>query len=216
VLKLQVIVGSTRPTRSADVVLPWVERRAQEHGDFDVEILDLRDWPLPMFAEHPGTIGDFSDPTYSDPIVKAWNAKITSGDAYLVVTPEYNHSVPGVLKNAIDNVFVSFGLRNKPIIAVGYSGGIAGGTRAVEHLAHIAIEAEAAPLRNAVIIPFVRTAFVDNGHPRDPATDTALSIALDDLAWWAEALRRARVEGELSPGNIRARRAAANREARAE
>jgi NAD(P)H-dependent FMN reductase len=65
VLKLQIIVGSTRPTRSADVVLPWVERRAREHDGFDVEILDLRDWPLPMFAEHPGTIGDFRDPTYS-------------------------------------------------------------------------------------------------------------------------------------------------------
>jgi NAD(P)H-dependent FMN reductase len=147
--------------------------------------------------------------------VKAWNAKITTGEAYLVVTPEYNHSVPGVLKNAVDNVFVSFGLRNKPIIAIGYSGGIAGGIRAVEHLAHIAIEAEAAPLRNAVIIPFVRTAFVDDGTPKDPATDTALSIALDDLAWWAEALKRARAEGELPPGNRRARRVAASGEARA-
>jgi NAD(P)H-dependent FMN reductase len=215
VLRLQIIVGSTRPTRSADLVLPWVQRRAREHDGFDVEVLDLRNWALPMFAEHPGTVGDVRDPTYSEPIVKEWNAKIKTGEGYLVVTPEYNHSVPGVLKNAIDNVFISFGLRNKPIVAIGYSGGIAGGTRAVEHLAHIAIEADAVPLRNAVIIPFVRSAFADDGNPRDPAIDTALTIALDDLVWWGEALKRARAEGELPPGNLRARAAAARREAHA-
>jgi NAD(P)H-dependent FMN reductase len=211
-LRLQVIVGSTRPTRSADVVVPWVERRARDHGPFHVEVLDLRDWPLPMFAEHTGTIGDRQDPSYSDPIVKAWNTKIKEGEAYLVVTPEYNHSVPGVLKNAIDNVFVSFALRNKPIAAVGYSGGIAGGTRAIEHLAHIVIEAEATPLRNTVIIPFVRTAFGEDGAPKDPATETALTIALDDLAWWGVALQQARAQGELLPGTVRARVAGAGRQ----
>ena len=64
--KLQVIVGSTRPTRAADLVVPWVVERAQSHGGFDVEVLDLRDWPLPFFQEHMGTIGDLADPTYSD------------------------------------------------------------------------------------------------------------------------------------------------------
>jgi NAD(P)H-dependent FMN reductase len=163
--------GSTTLSYTSSLT-PWVERRARHHGGFELEVLDLRDWPLPMFAEHPGTIGDRSDPSYSDPIVKSWNAKIKRGEAYLIVTPEYNHSVPGVLKNAIDNVFVSFGLRNKPIVAIGYSGGIAGGTRALEHLAHIAIEAEAVPLRNTVIIPFVHTAFQEDGNPKDPATET--------------------------------------------
>jgi NAD(P)H-dependent FMN reductase len=86
VLKLEIIVGSTRSTGSADVVVPWVERRARQRDGFDVEVLDLRSWPLPMFAEHPGTIDDFRDPSYSDPIVKAWNAKIKRGEAYLVVT----------------------------------------------------------------------------------------------------------------------------------
>ena len=91
--------------------------------------LILRDWPLPMFGEHFGTIGDFQDPTYSDPIVKRWNQKIEEADAYLVLTPEYNHSIPGVLKNAIDSVFMSFAFRNKPLAVVGYSGGIAGGVQ---------------------------------------------------------------------------------------
>ena len=207
--KLQVIIGSTRPTRAADRVVPWIVERAQSHGGFDVEVLDLRDWPLPFFQEHMGTIGDFSDPTYSDPIVRSWNRKIGEGDAYLIVTAEYNHSVPGQLKNAIDSVFVSFGFRNKPIGFVGYSGGIAAGTRAVEHLALIAIEAEAVPLRNSVLIPFVTEAFDKDGQPKSRAADIALAITLDDLAWFANALGRARAEGELAPGSFRARAAAA-------
>ena len=207
--KLQVIVGSTRPTRAADRVFPWVLDRAKRHGEFEVELLDLRDWELPFFQEHMGTIGDFADPTYSDPIVKAWNKKVAEGDAFLIVTAEYNHSVPGQLKNAIDSVFVSFALRNKPVGFVGYSGGVAAGTRAVEHLALIAIEAEAVPLRNTVLIPFVADAFRDDGEPTGPATDIALSITLDDLAWWSNALSRARAEGELLPAAFRARAAAA-------
>src|ERR1700683_3696515 len=113
-LKLQIIVGSTRPTRGADHVLPWVRSRAESHEAFEVEVLDLRDWPLPIFQEHMGTLGDFVDPPYSEPIVKRWNKKIAEADAYLMITPEYNHSVPAVLKNAIDSVFVSFAFRNKP------------------------------------------------------------------------------------------------------
>ena len=127
---LQVIVGSTRPTRAADQVARWVMDRAGRHEAIEPELLDLRDWPLPMFGEHFGTIGDLRDPTYSDPIVRSWNAKIREGDAYLVITPEYNRSIPGVLKNAIDSVFVSFGFRNKPVAAVAYSSGLTGGARA--------------------------------------------------------------------------------------
>ena len=110
-----------------------------------------------------------------------WNRKIAEGDAYLIVTAEYNHSVPGQLKNAIDSVFISFGFRNKPIGFVGYSGSIAAGTRAVEHLALIFIEAETVPLRNSVLIPFVTEAFDETGKPKNPATEIALGITLDDL-----------------------------------
>jgi NAD(P)H-dependent FMN reductase len=207
--KLQVIVGSTRPTRSADLVVPWVVSTAADHGGFEVEVIDLREWPLPLFAEHVGTIGDFSDPTYSDPIVKAWNNKIKEADAHLVVTPEYNHSIPGVLKNAIDNVFVSFAFRNKPIAAVGYSAGIGGGIRAIEHLAQIAVEAEAVPLRNTVVIPFVTSAFEDHGEPVSPMASISLDVVLEDLAWWSSALEQARAGGELIPGAFRAQAAMA-------
>ena len=207
--KLQIIVGSTRPTRAAERVFPWVAEHAIRSGNFDVEVLDLRDWNLPFFQEHMGTIGDFADPTYSQPVVKAWNDKLSEGDAFLIITSEYNHSVPGELKNAIDNVFVSFALRNKPVAFVGYSGGIAAGTRAIEHLALIAVEAEAVPLRNTVLIPHVATAFGEDGQPVDPATSGALAIVLDDLAWWTNALAAARANGELPPAAFRTAAAAA-------
>jgi NAD(P)H-dependent FMN reductase len=207
--KLQIIIGSTRPNRAADKVAPWVIDRATSHQAFDVEVLDLRDWPLPIFTESLATIGDINDPTYSEPVVKRWNQKIKEADAYLVITPEYNHSVPGVLKNAIDSVWLSFAFRNKPIVAVGYSGGIAGGVRAIEHLAQIAIEAELVPIRTAVVIPRVAEAFDGSGLPINPVTDITLEVALDDLAWWSAALEKARTAGELVPAAFRVQAAAA-------
>ena len=206
--KLQVIVGSTRPNRAADHVVPWVVERSGRHEAFAVELLYLRDWPLPIFQEHRGTLGDFVDPPYSEPIVKSWNKKIAEADAYLMITPEYNHSIPAVLKNAIDSVFVSFAFRNKPAAFVGYSSGVAAGTRAVEHLAHIAIEVELHPLKQSVLIPNVESAFNDQHDPIDPNTEIALEVVLDDLAWWTSALTRPR-EGQLKPGIFRAREAAA-------
>jgi NAD(P)H-dependent FMN reductase len=205
--KLLVIVGSTRPARAADHVMPWLTAKTAGHAAFDTEIVDLRDWPLPVFAEHMGTIGDFSDPAYSQPLVKAWNSKIKSADAYIIVTPEYNHSIPGGLKNAIDTVWLSFAFRNKPVAFVAYSGGIAGGVRAIEHLAHVFVETESVPMRNSVVIPFVSSAFDEQGKPVSPMTDAAADIMLDDLAWWSAALEKARAAGELAPGSFRLRAA---------
>lgn len=198
-LILHIIIGSTRPDRAADTVASWVIERARERPDFNVEVLDLREWPLPFFAESRATIGDFANPTYHDPIVKRWNTKIGEGDAYLFLTPEYNHSIPAVLKNAIDSVFASNALRNKPAAFVGYSAGLAAGVRAVEHLAHVAIETELVPLRNTVLIARVGGAFDDSGAPYDPMTEVGLAILLDDLGWWAALLQTARAD-ELPPG----------------
>ena len=207
--KLLVIMGSTRPTRAADRIVPWVLSQAQAHGGFEVELVDLRDWPLPFFAEHFGTIGDMADPTYSEPLVRAWNKKVKAADAFLVVTPEYNHSVPAALKNAIDSVWLSFGFRNKPVAALGYSAGIGGGIRSIEHLAQMCVEADAVPLRNATVIPIVNDAFDEEGSPVNPMTAASLTITLDDLAWWSSVLEKARAEGELVPGQLRARAAMA-------
>jgi len=208
-VRLQLIIGSTRPGRAADKVIPWVTSQAVLHPAFEPEVLDLRDWQLPLFAEHMGSVGDPQDPTYTGDIVRRWNRKIAEADAYLIITPEYNHSIPGELKNAIDSVFVSFAFRNKAMAFVGYSGGVGGGIRAIEHLNQVAVEVEAMPLRSTVIVPFVDSAFTAEGEPADPATAMSLQIALDDLAWWAAALHAARAAGELIPGKVRARMAAA-------
>jgi NAD(P)H-dependent FMN reductase len=211
VSKLFVIIGSTRPGRAADHVIPWLTEKVAGLQAFDAEIADLRDWPLPIFAEHFGTIGDLNDPTYSEPLVKAWNSKVKSADAFIIVTPEYNHSVPGGLKNAIDTVWLSFGFRNKPVAFVSYSGGQTGGVRAIEHLNHIFVETESVPLRNSVVIPAVGDAFDAAGQPRNPITNAAADIMLDDLAWWTAALEKARAGGELVPGTFRLRAAMAAR-----
>jgi NAD(P)H-dependent FMN reductase len=201
--RLTIIIGSTRPGRAADQVIPWITSAARVHGGFEVDLIDLRDWELPMFGETFATIGNPGNPVFSAPAVKRWNDKIAEGEAYLFITPEYNHSVPGVLKNAIDSVFATFAFRTKPAAFVAYSGGIGGGARAVEHLAHIAIEAEMVPLRNTVIIPHVGDAFGPDGQPNDPRTNTAAKILLDDLAWWAAAPKQARAQGTLPPAIIR-------------
>jgi NAD(P)H-dependent FMN reductase len=202
-LDLKIIIGSTRPGRAADRVIPWITSAAREHGGFGVDVIDLRGWELPMFGETFATVGDIKNPTFSAPAVRQWNVKIAEGDAYLFVTPEYNHSVPAVLKNAIDSVFATFAFRTKPAACVAYSGSIAGGSRAIEHLAHIAIEAEMVPLRNNILIPFVGEAFGDDGQPKDHRTSAAVKILLDDLAWWAAALQQARARGTLPPAIMR-------------
>jgi NAD(P)H-dependent FMN reductase len=207
-LKLQIILGSTREGRAADRLMPWLLETARKHGKFEVELLDLREWPLPFFAETMATVGDPANPTYSQPIVQKWNRKIGEGDAFVIVTPEYNHSVPGVLKNALDSVFLSFALRNKPAAFVGYSGGTVAGARAVEHLVHICFEAEMVPLRNSVLLPMVHQAFEADGRPKNPMSTASLEILLDDLAWWGDLLKIAR-RTQLPTGRSRLMKATA-------
>lgn len=201
-LNLKIIVGSTRPGRAADLVVPWVRAHADASNAFDIEMLDLRDWGLPMFTETFQTLGDPRDPTYSQPLVKRWNATVAEADAVLFITPEYNHSIPAVLKNAIDTLFFSFALRHKPAAFVAYSMGAVGGARAVEHLAHIAIEAEMVPLRNSVLVANVQSAFNADGEAADRATSAAMTVLLQDLQWWAQILRGAR-DSSLPPAVFR-------------
>ena len=209
-LKIAIILGSTRPGRAADKLMPWLLQRTRGHAAFEAELLDLRDWPLPFFAETIATVGDPANPTYSQPVVRDWNHKMADADAILIVTPEYNHSVPAVLKNALDSVFVSFALRNKPAGYVGYSGGHTGGARAVEHLAQICFEAEMMPLRDVVLVPAVHQAFDADGRPMDPALDARLVVLLDDLEWWGALLKGARPT-QLPPGKIRVSKAMAKK-----
>ena len=206
-LKLQVIIGSTREGRNADSVCRWFLPVAQSHGAFEVETLDLRDWPLPFFQETIATVGDFANPTYSEPLVKRWNEKIKEADAYIIVSPEYNHGIPAVLKNAIDTVFFSSGFRQKPIAFVAYSLGFTAGARAVEHLTQVMAETEAVPVRTPTLVPLVANAFDEDGKPASSGLTTSLTVMLDDLAWLGKALSNARSEGQLPPAAIRIRAA---------
>ncbi|MBB3214534.1 NAD(P)H-dependent FMN reductase [Herbaspirillum sp. Sphag1AN] len=203
--KLQIIVGSTREGRNAEAVCRWLLPVAQSHDAFDVEVLDLRDWPLPFFQETIASVGDFSNPTYSTPIVKQWNEKIRQADAYLIITPEYNRSIPAVLKNAIDSVFFSFNFRRKPVAFVGYSLGPTAAARAVEHLIQVMTEAEAVPVRTSTLIPLVTTAFDAQGRSTNPILDVQLEVMLDDLEWLTRALQLARAEPQLPPAALRIR-----------
>ena len=206
-LKLQIIVGSTREGRNADAVYSWLLPATQSQGAVEVETLDLRDWSLPMFQETIASVGDFADPTYSDPLVKCWNEKIGEAEAYVILSPEYNHSVPAVLKNAIDSVFFSFRFRQKPVAFVAYSLGYTAGARAVEHLTQIMVETEAIPVRTPTLVPYVTAAFDEEGRPANPALTVTLSVMLDDLAWLGRALSHARREGQLPPAAVRIRAA---------
>lgn len=209
-LKLQVLIGSTREGRNADLVVRWLLPLVQAHGAFEVEVLDLREWKLPMFQETIATVGDFANPTYSNPVVKRWNNKIKEADAYLIITPEYNHGVPAVLKNAIDSVFFSFGFRQKPVAFAGYSMGVAAGVRSVEQLNQIMLETEAVPIRTQILVPFVNNAFDGEGKPVAPVINISVPVVLDDLAWMAKALKAARAEGQL-PATARMSRAFAKK-----
>lgn len=184
-LELGIVVGSTRQGRQADRVLPWLAGRARDHGAFRVQVLDLRSYPLPMLGEPSDRLGPDGQP-----VVAAWNEAVAGADALVFLTPEYGHSVPGVLKNAIDSLG-RHRLARKPAGCVAYSAGRVAGARAVEHLAGIVVESEMVPLRSAVLVAQVQGAFA-GGQPVDPGCDAALRLLLDDLAWWGAVLRAAR------------------------
>jgi NAD(P)H-dependent FMN reductase len=114
ILNLEIICGSTRPGRAADQIIPRINAMSPEHGRFDIDVPDLRDFPLPLFSGTFAAVGDPRPRALCAPVVKRWNSKIAEDDACLFVTPEYNHNIPAVLKNRIGSLFVTFAFRGKP------------------------------------------------------------------------------------------------------
>ena len=135
--------------------------------------------------------------------MKAWNNKIKSADAYVIVTPEYNHSVPGGLKNAIDSVFASFGFRNKPVAFVSYAAGRPAGCGRSSISPMSSSRRRRYPSATAWSSRMCASAFDADGQPKNPVMNVAADIMLDDLAWWSAALEKARADGELPPGTAR-------------
>jgi NAD(P)H-dependent FMN reductase len=184
-LKIKVIVASTRPNRFSEKPAQWIFELAAKRSDLDVELLDLRDYPLPFFEEPlpPGLAKD----SYTNPVVVKWRDKVRDGDGFIIVTPEYNHGYPAVLKNAIDYVYYAWA--RKAVAFVSWGG--AGGARGVEQLRAVAVELDMAPLRQAVHIP--NPWFIQDMSGIDTeANQQAAKVLLDSLTWWTGALKAAR------------------------
>ena len=182
--RIGIIVGSTRPGRNGAAVAKWVETLARRRGDARFELVDLLDFPLPHLDEPiPASAG-----RYSKDHTKAWAAKIASFDGFVFVTPEYNHSTSGALKNAIDFLYAEW--NNKAAGFVSY--GSAGGVRAVEHLRLVMAELQVATVRAQVALSLA-TDFENYSVFRpDPAREKAVTTMLDQLVAWAGALRAVR------------------------
>jgi NAD(P)H-dependent FMN reductase len=143
-IKIAIIIGSTRPGRVGEAVGQWVFKIAGQRNDAEFELVDIKDFNLPLLDEPvPPSLGK-----YSKPHTKVWAAKIDSFDAFVFVTPEYNHATSGALKNAIDFLYREW--NNKAVGFVGYGG--SGGTRAVENLRLIMGELQIADVRSQVTL----------------------------------------------------------------
>jgi NAD(P)H-dependent FMN reductase len=180
-IKIAIIIGSTRPNRNGEAVGRWTYDLARKRTDAQFELVDLREINLPLLDEPvPPAMGQ-----YSKPHTKSWAAKIDSFDGFVFVTPEYNHSTSGALKNAIDFLFREW--NNKAAGFVSY--GSAGGARAVEHLRLILAEVQVATVRNQVMLSLM-TDF-ENYSVFKPAAshEKSLNGMLDQLIPWAAALQ---------------------------
>lgn len=186
---LVIIIGSVREGRFGPVVASWVAEQANTHGSFDVAVADLAevDIPLSLPAESPLYAGD-SYPR--PPGMAALTAQLDAADAFILVTPEYNHSYPASLKAAIDWHFTQWAA--KPVAFVSY-GGAAGGRHAVLHLENVLTELHAVTIRHGLAFPNYWMGW-DGGQPTDPDAASYAKTMLNQLAWWAAALRKARVE----------------------
>lgn len=189
VLRTKIILGSTRPNRFSEQAGGWILEEAGNVAGISAEIVDLRDYAMPFFNEPVSP--SFKQEPYKNEAVARFTSKIAEGDAFIIVAPEYNHGMSGVLKNALDWVYQEW--NNKPVGFVAY--GSVGGARAVEQLRGVAVELRMAPLRNAVHIPAPWTLLDEKGALRAGALDSykeVVKAVLRDLMWWGNALKAAR------------------------
>ena len=189
-LRIKVIAGSTREGRFSDKAAAWIATEAKKQAGVEVEVLDLRDYDMPFFNE--AVSPSYKQEPYQNEAVARFTKKIAEGEAFIIVTPEYNHGTSGVLKNALDWVYQEW--NNKPVAFVSY--GSVGGARAVEQLRLNAVELQMAPIRAAVHIPGDRYFPVlfgkaDAGELFSSLSDTAQGM-LTQLLWWGRALKNAR------------------------
>jgi NAD(P)H-dependent FMN reductase len=187
---IQIIIGTTRDGRFSEKVASWVVDRLGGRTDFDIESVDLRDHMLPFFD---GVSPARFRRDYPRDDVRRFGEAIDRADGYIMLTAEYNHGYPAVLKNAMDWTFVEW--HRKPISFIGWGG--VGGARAIQQLRQVAVEFEMAPLRHAVhILPNIMMAAREPDAPAPSvlfaSLDQRLDVLADDLSWWAATLAAGR------------------------
>jgi NAD(P)H-dependent FMN reductase len=181
--KVMIVIASTRPGRAGLPVGQWIEHEARLNGGFEVVVTDLAELNLPFLDEpnHPRLH------QYTHQHTKDWSAKVDACDAFIFVTPEYNHSMNAPLKNALDYLCQEW--QYKPVAFVSY-GGVSGGTRAVQVIKQVVAALKMVAVYEAVNIPFVHQ-YIDeerNFQPSEPA-QRAVPVMLNELHRWAVALK---------------------------
>jgi NAD(P)H-dependent FMN reductase len=178
--RIAVILGSTRPGRRGEQVAKWVLEVASKRDDADFELIDLADYPLPHLDEPmPPSMGN-----YQNAHTQEWAAIIAQFDGFVFVTPEYNHSTSGVLKNAIDYLYAEW--NNKAMGVVSY--GLVGGARAAEHLRLIAGELQMADVRTNVALSLVTDFQYFTDLAPGERQEQSLDTLLGEVLAWSEAL----------------------------
>ena len=183
---LQVVVASTRPGRRGIAVGGWIQRMAEQHGGFDVELVDLAEQQLPILDEpnHP-RLGQ-----YVHPHTQAWSATVSRADAFLFVTPEYNHSYPGALKNALDYLSAEWADKGAGIVSYG---GVSAGLRAATALKPVLAALRMVPVVEAVSIPFFAQFLTDDDEfVPNTELEAGAKAMLDELLRLSGALRSLR------------------------
>ncbi|SFQ42435.1 NADPH-dependent FMN reductase [Salibacterium halotolerans] len=183
-MHIQIIVGSIREGRKAKTVGDWAYQFSAKRENFSVELIDLKDWDLPMFDfSKPPIMGD-----YENPLQQQWADKIAQGDGYLFISPEYNHGYTPVLKNALDYIYGEWG--HKPASFITYGG--AGGARGIEQLRLVLIELNMVPLRESLHISNLWNKFKNGFFEGDKSDVKQLNKVLEAILWWGNALKEAR------------------------
>ena len=185
--RIGIVIGSTRPARFADKPAQWIFDLAAARGDFEVEMVDLRDYPLPFYEEDRSPAWG----PLKGEVAQAWQKKVASLDGYIFTAAEYNRGPTAVLKNALDYAYTEW--NNKPAAFVGYGG--VGATRAVEQLRLYAVELQMAPIRAGVHILMADFVALMQGQAKlgeIAHLEDGAKAMLDQFAWWAKALKAAR------------------------
>jgi Predicted flavoprotein len=191
-LNIQIIVGSVREGRRGRAIGEWAYRVASARKDMVVELIDIKEWNLPMFdLAKPPIMGEY------EPLQQRWADKIKQADGYLFICPEYNHSFPASLKNALDYLYEEWG--RKPASCIGY--GPSGGIRAVEQLRLVLVELNMAPLGSALHLFNVHKKIENDLYHGDEKDAANLHRVLDDLLWWSQTLREGRQRVHPAPSN---------------